>query len=677
MWKCVPPSVRGIANRVVIGVTTAALVAATGSHFVMPEAKQLVSYEVMNVAAIDESPTTVGIADSNIYFTDSLDEVMEHLDLIESLGVKNVRLLVPWIFIQQQDPMGGPVDWDQDLDWAKLDQIVQEVDRRGLGILGVLQWSPDWATEGTVGSGHPTDVQDFADFAAAVAERYRDEITAYEVWNEPNASFFWNPIDPAEYTNLLKAAYTSLKAVNPDITVVGAVVSATLTWGDTTMNPVDFVAAMYEAGADGFFDAISFHPYNFDTKFSEQDDLDWRELMPLFQVQKIRELMDQHLAPGEEQLKIWISEYGLPTSVVTPEKQLAFMTDLLNAWQSFSGGGPVFLYTTKDDMSAIGDERFFGLFDENGNFKGGEAAYQEFKRLIDCLGGCSPSNPSNPVGSLLQFLQQVITQVLSFVPNLVAGVVSAVSNLISSILNGLSGLAGGSAAPAGVVGASLRSAMATTDADVTPAAPVTGDLESIEAGTEAPGAETAAQEVAVAEDLVAVEDAVTEEVVAEVPVVEDVVTEEVVAEVPVVEDAVAEEVVAEVPVVEDVVTEEVVTEVPVVEDVVTEEVVAEVPVVEDVVTEEVVAETPGTEEIVSEAPAVTDPTTTDDGTDTSVDEAGVAEGSAPELSDKSVSKLTDTEEPAAETKVTRSAPKAGVGSTAPRQRSVRSVRSSA
>ncbi len=656
MWKCVPPSVRGIAHRAVIGVTTAALVAATGSHFVMPEAKQLVSYEVVHVAAIDESPTTVGIADSNIYFTDSLEEVMEHLDLIESLGVKNVRLLVPWVFIQQQDPMGGPVDWDQDLDWAKLDQIVQEVDRRGLGILGVLQWSPDWATDGTVGSGHPNDVQDFADFAAAVAERYRDEITAYEVWNEPNASFFWNPIDPAEYTNLLKAAYTSLKAVNPDITVVGAVVSATLTWGDTTMNPVDFVAAMYEAGADGFFDAISFHPYNFDTKFSEQDDLDWRELMPLFQVQKIRELMDQHLAPGEEQLKIWISEYGLPTSVVTPEKQLAFMTDLLNAWQSFSGGGPVFLYTTKDDMSAIGDERFFGLFDENGNFKGGDAAFEEFKRLIDCLGGCSPSNPSNPVGSLLQFLQQVITQVLSFVPNLIAGVVSAVSTLISSILNGLSGLAGGSAAQSGVVGASLRSATATTDADVAPGAPVTGDLESIETGTDSVStAEVTAEEVTVPVDAVMTEEVPVEQVVTE-PLAEEIV----------IEDVVTDEVVAEVPVVEDVVTEEVVTEVPVTEEVVDEEIVVEVPVIEAPV-----VEAPGTGDVVVEAPAVTDSTTTDDGTDTSVDAA------TPKLSDESVSKSTDTEEPAAETKVTRSAPKAGVGSTAPKQRAVRSVRSSA
>ena len=97
MWRCVPLSVRGIANRAVIGVTAAALVAATGSHFVMPEVKHVVSYDVMNVAAIDESPTTIGIADSNIYFTDSLDEVKDRLDLIESLGVGNVRLLVPWL----------------------------------------------------------------------------------------------------------------------------------------------------------------------------------------------------------------------------------------------------------------------------------------------------------------------------------------------------------------------------------------------------------------------------------------------------------------------------------------------------------------------------------------------------------------------------------------------------
>ena len=172
MWRCVPQSVRGVANRALIGVTAAALVAATGSHSVMPEVKHVASYDVMNVAAINESPTTVGIADSNIYFTDSLAEIKRRLELTASLGVTNIRLLVPWWHIQKVDPAGLPVDWANDLDWARLDQIVNEADRLGLGILGVLQWTPDWATDGPTGVGHPADVQDFADFAAAVATRY-------------------------------------------------------------------------------------------------------------------------------------------------------------------------------------------------------------------------------------------------------------------------------------------------------------------------------------------------------------------------------------------------------------------------------------------------------------------------------------------------------------------------
>ncbi len=43
------------------------------------------------------------------------------------------------------------------------------------------------------------------------------------------------------------------------------------TWGgNLTMNPVDFVTAMYNAGgANGYFDALSFHPYDYYAKFSD------------------------------------------------------------------------------------------------------------------------------------------------------------------------------------------------------------------------------------------------------------------------------------------------------------------------------------------------------------------------------------------------------------------------
>ncbi|MHA3021130.1 cellulase family glycosylhydrolase [Mycobacterium sp. BMJ-28] len=466
----------------------------------MPEVKHVAAYQIENIAAIDESSTTVGIADSNIYFEGTIEDIKKRLDLIQSLGVTDVRLMVPWIYIQTQDPNGAPVDWNADLDWAKLDSIVTEVDKRGMGILGVLQWSPDWATDGATGVGHPTDVQDFADFAAAVARRYGDKISAYEVWNEPNASFFWNPADPVEYTKMLKATYTSLKAVSQDITVVGAVVGAGLTWGDLTMSPVDFVKAMYDAGADGYFDAISFHPYNFTTKFSEGNDVDWKELMPLFQVEQIRALMDQHIDPGEEQLKIWISEYGLPTSKVSASVQADFITDLINAWQTFSGAGPIFLYTTQDDLSAIGDDRYFGLFDANGNPKDA-AALKQLKRLIDCLDGCTATNP---LASLLEFVQQLVSNVLSFIPNLVATVVNTVANVVKQLLGAIGGALGGTSAvtttalSAAKAGVSIDAVTAEEAADASAQSGDTGSAlgEKAKATTELNNAEAASPETA-------------------------------------------------------------------------------------------------------------------------------------------------------------------------------------
>ncbi|WP_395311218.1 cellulase family glycosylhydrolase [Mycobacterium sp. AMU20-3851] len=683
MWSCVRRPIRGIASRVVIGVTAAAVVATTGSHLSVPEVKRVASYEVTNVAAVDDSSTAVGISDSNIYFADDLNEVLARLSLTASLGVKNIRLLVPWWQIQTQDPLGQPVDWESDLNWAKLDTIVAEADRLGLGILGVLQWTPAWATDGPPGSGHPSDPQYLADFAGAVASRYLNKITAYEVWNEPNFVLFWNPVDPVEYTEMLKATYTALKAVSPDITVVGAVVGPGITIGEWTKSPVEFVAAMYAAGAHGYFDAISFHPYDFVTKFSEQEA---NMLSPLLQIQQIRAMMDAHLQPGEEQLKIWITEYGLPTSQVSAAVQLEFMRDILTAWQSIAGAGPVFLYSIQDDPDAAGDERFFGIFDQFGNPKDAEALAQ-LKKLIRCLQeGCAPGNPTNPVSALLQAIQQVVTQILSVVPNLVASVVQAVTNLIGSVLGGLTGALTGTPAASGAsIGASLRAMSATSDLEADAAAAEAAAPESGAAPAPEVPAEPVAEEVSVGAEVVAAEVPVTEyvvvadEAVAEVPVTDEVVTEEVVTEVPV-----TEEVVTEVPV-----TEDVVTEVPVTEDVVTEVPVSEVPVSDDTVTEdEVVEETPT--DTVVDAPVAddvpaTDPVTTDDTEDTTgtvgdvapsdppADISGAFEGSAPELGQDSPSKSTRSVTTAGPRLRTAGVPKASADHDGPRRSEVRAA----
>ena len=143
MWDKMPKAVRRVAIRGVISLIAASLFAATSSYFVLPVSKQR-SYEVTPVAAIEESPSTIGVADSELYMAASMEEINARLDLMQSLGVTNVRIMVPWAGIQPLHPdtpfgLGAP-RWDQ------LDKIVNAAAARGMGILGVLNSTPLWAT---------------------------------------------------------------------------------------------------------------------------------------------------------------------------------------------------------------------------------------------------------------------------------------------------------------------------------------------------------------------------------------------------------------------------------------------------------------------------------------------------------------------------------------------------
>lgn len=513
MWRHAPRPVRGVMVRAVIGLTATAMIAATGSHFVMPDVKRVASYDILNVAAIDDSPSTVGISEGSDWYyavNDALSkpgitaaeieairaDVDQRLQSMLDIGVTNVRVLVPWANIEQKDPSLS----QSTRNWNALDMIVNAANAKGMGILGVLNSTPVWATESTPINGQPTDVNDFADFAKQVALRYGDKISAYEVWNEPNAFIFWNPVDPVDYTTMLKATYTALKQaasqLNIDISVIGAVVGAGSTWGNLTMNPVDFVTAMYNAGANGYFDALSFHPYDYYAKFSDGN-------VALSQAQQLRELMDSYLAPGQEQLKLWISEYGLPTNLVSETAQKDFITDFINFWQTVAGAGPIFLYTTRDTAGAGEDlnnnEAHFGLFYEDGTPK---PIALVLKELIQSLQPTTPTEPSNPVTSVLQLLGQLINNVLSFVPNLISALVTSVVTAITQIFKGF----GGQTATATALSAARTATVEGVSAETVESAALAGDKVSTageeaksgesEATTEAATTEAATTEVA-------------------------------------------------------------------------------------------------------------------------------------------------------------------------------------
>jgi hypothetical protein len=356
-----------LATRITTAATGLASIAAVvGVVALAPPSGQLA---VTPVAAIVDSPTTVGISDNDLYWdANNPAAVQESLDRMQALGVQNIRIAVPWAAVE---PVDGYYDW------SSIDAMVNAADARGMGVLAVVSTSPTWtrSADSTVYN-PPSDPAAFADFLRTMSSRYAGKVGAYEVWNEPNYYVAYSPApDPAGYTALLKAAYPAIKAGDPNAEVIGGVVGSTLTWGTYTMNPVDFVQQMYADGAAGSFDALSFHPYQNTLMFSQGPSVSTES--PLSQLTRIRDLMS---ANGDASKEIWASEYGLPTGTVGEQNQAAFVGDFLNTWSTLPYAGPAFLYTLNDRDTAdtTDPENTFGIYRDDGTAKPVAAVIQQF-----------------------------------------------------------------------------------------------------------------------------------------------------------------------------------------------------------------------------------------------------------------------------------------------------------
>ncbi|MCW2560215.1 MAG: hypothetical protein JWP55_4179 [Mycobacterium sp.] len=296
--------------------------------------------EVRAVAAgfIDPSPTTIAIADSDVYGMAQAD-VDKTMDAIRATNVRAVRLLIPWAGVEARQGQ---------LDWSTVDKTVNSAAARQLTVVGVVNSSPMWAVApgGQYLSGRPASPDVYGDFVAKVASRYQGKIAALEIWNEPNGIQFYTPVpDPAGYVDLLKASYAKIKAVDPSIVVLGGSLGSILDNGGSAISPPNFLTQMYAAGAKGYFDALAFHPYHYSTKFGDGVQF---EGTPLQQLMVMRNTM---VANGDGDRKIWSTEYGEPSSLGGDAVQSAFVTDMLTKWRELPYTGPVFIYTTRDGQS--------------------------------------------------------------------------------------------------------------------------------------------------------------------------------------------------------------------------------------------------------------------------------------------------------------------------------------
>ncbi|KQR97588.1 hypothetical protein ASG12_17000 [Williamsia sp. Leaf354] len=309
---------------------------AFGGQALLPNGEP--AYSILNVAKVIEKPTTLGVADSDLTSMTQA-EVDRTLDELQKLGVNDVRLFIPWADVQPNNK--------NDYDWSKIDKIMLAAQKRDMGVIATITHSPQWAVDGATKDqarvSPPDNPADYGDFAAAVANKYKGIVSGYEIWNDTNSGFVYGgQADPKGYTALLANAYEKIKAVDPTITVIAGVFGAIPT-SSTDLNAPTFLDQMYANDAQNYFDAISYHPYQYTTKYSQGGDL---QGSPLNEVKQMRAIMAER---GDGTKLIWASEYGFPTSATGGEaQQQAYIADFIKAWSTQEGAGPMFIYTTRD-----------------------------------------------------------------------------------------------------------------------------------------------------------------------------------------------------------------------------------------------------------------------------------------------------------------------------------------
>ena len=241
----------------------------------------------------------------------------------------------------------------------------------------------------------PVNASDYANALAFLVRRYEDRVAAWEIWNEPDLTYYFRAENqPAEYAKLVRAGYPAAKAADPSATViVGALAEA----------PAAFTEKLFEYGIGGHFDAFSLHPYSGDASpLSPQSD-QWIQTSFARGVPSVREVLLRH---GEDK-PIWLTEFGWSTSTIRGAEswrngvdemtQALYTEQALLKMRDWPYVPVAIVYGLKDvgtDPTDRNDN--FGLIRYDNSPK---PAYAAFRRGTEVLSGLGRLRPSTQTSS--------------------------------------------------------------------------------------------------------------------------------------------------------------------------------------------------------------------------------------------------------------------------------------
>jgi hypothetical protein len=246
-------------------------------------------------------------------------------ELARQVGANVVRTTLGW---RDFEPQRGVYD-----QWVlnDYDTIVTNAANNGQAIIIGLARPPCWASGDpnkncSTGSYKqwypPQSANDYAAALGVLVNRYGSRVLAWEIWNEPDLSYFWGDTtpDPARYVGLVKAA----KTANPGAFILGGAVSKT----DTT-----YVSRMYDAGVRGYMDALSIHPYVWlrPAPGGTPEDCSYMPMSLKCGVPAVRDVM---VSRGDN-VPIWFTEFGWSSQSLGEATQADYLKRAFNIIAGF------------------------------------------------------------------------------------------------------------------------------------------------------------------------------------------------------------------------------------------------------------------------------------------------------------------------------------------------------
>ncbi|NNJ27902.1 GH39 family glycosyl hydrolase [Alienimonas chondri] len=134
--------------------------------------------------------------------------------------------------------------------WDVLNDEIQYLEERGFEFGALLVGNPKWNEADPPGHLPVNNLEGWSNYVTQLATHLKGKVRRYEVWNEP-PNFTGKDQTPADYAEIVVAAYHAAKAVDPDCQVGLAAKSAHINYLEQTVL----------AGAKDHFDYIVLHPY--------------------------------------------------------------------------------------------------------------------------------------------------------------------------------------------------------------------------------------------------------------------------------------------------------------------------------------------------------------------------------------------------------------------------------